>query len=162
MTSIISSLFQAMEDVSIPKQNFSSNDLTSYQTHPSENTSGNGMKRPKSEVNLSPYGIFKAVERFNIPPVESQESLVSLASRHSLDSLNDYENPKISASLVFKAMEDLSLGSYGSSTSLSSMAITSTPPARTEEGMMENSMMVSYLQFFFHTLEDFLTQTSDV
>lgn len=144
--------FNALEDVSTPGQVTSMDDLNAYQAL---------LKRNRSEVTLTPRGIFKALDNVLVPSYNSTDSLAS-TNYSSNGDLSEYGEGKarsksglatidfsalLKPSKYFQAIEILSIPEVESSMSLSS--------SQPESKQVKSFPFDDYL-FLMKALEEFL------
>lgn len=168
MASLVDHMFEALEEVSVPRQNASMDDLSAYDQYHQGMSSNSletpfrGLRSSRSDVNLSFRGVFNALDRLNIPPAESFESLVSLSSHYSLESLG--EDSVLDESIirrVYHAMEDAMLPLDTSHGSKGRLLSKSTDNLQIQPEAKESSVIAEYLRFFYERLEEFLEQGSN-
>ena len=150
-TNVFGLFLEACEDVALEGLN-DDNEMEGFSSHRYGN-------REKKTV----FGkIFRALEKVNLPMVESTDSLSSSLSNSSfrssqsdLLSVSQNNSGIFTPEMFLDAVQSLTLNNYGSTNSLASLEqqVVSVPTNHTQS---QNAV-----QFFFRALEEFLNKSSE-
>ena len=150
-TNVFGLFMEACEDVALEGLN-DDNEMEGFSSH-------RYVNREKKTV----FGkIFRALEKVNLPMVESTDSLSSSLSNSSfrssqsdLLSVSQNNSGIFTPEMFLDAVQSLTLNNYGSTNSLASLEqqVVSVPTNHTQS---QNAV-----QFFFRALEEFLNKSSE-
>ena len=138
MTEIYGHFVDAVEEVTLPlnESNLQEQELNTKKQFYLNNSSLLGR-------------IFNALESINHSQLDSSESLISLASQSSFNSLLDAEKEGITPKNIFEAFQTIALNESSSNQSLSTLEINSTSDNETNPNNIMMPTILKQLMFIF-------------
>jgi len=121
MTEAYGQFIDAVDDIMLPLSESNLQESSSL----TSTTTGASPKRANDDTFLS--RIFLALQKVNNAQFESTDSLVSLASTSSFESLTDEEKEGVSLATVFEAFQKIAFNESKSTTSLLDLPATQHP-----------------------------------
>lgn len=138
MSEAYGQFIEAVDDVMLPLSESNlqeANDLTSVST---------GEISPKRTQDTFLSRIFLALQKVNNAQFESTDSLVSLASRSSFDSLTDVEKEGVSLATVFEAFQTIVINDSKSTNSLPDLSA----PAQQQPSIVMPEVLQQMVRIF--------------